>query len=657
MTISKLNSRMRYEPLESRRVPAIWGNPWPQAEALSISFVPDGTTVAGQPSRLAEHLNASIPDDAWQLEILRAFQSWAQHANINLHVTLDEGLPLGSSSALQSAPVHGEFRIAAVDLAHEELAVATPFDLFNDWSGEVLINTDYEFRHGGAGDYDLFTVLLQEAGHALSLPNDGDPSSAMFTTYLSPRTGPSTQDAARLQTLYGRRRDDRFELEIGNENLATSTPISFVQDVDQFAEQDPTQFAEPFVVAGDLTTRVDADTYRVVVPPDLHAFSVVLRTSGISLLTAQVSVYDAQGALVQSRQAADPRSGDLELFVDDALGGGEYFVRVTRSADNAFSVGSYRLAVGNEALEAVFPPSPAFLNDDQGDDDDDDDPTVVALPPRSGVVGPRWDAGYLASLSFDADRDHYSVVAPQGATTASAMVVAAWSLESDQLDPLVEVRVDSPQGATLPAEIVRNELGFFAVQVIGVESGRAYHVTIRAADPSGGHAVGNYFLGIDFRPSQLVLPTLHDGEVTAAAPTQVYWLESDRSQLLHFRLVVQDDATPLGATLLMRIFDEDNQLIASQLAHAGETRTFSRLLAEGAYRIEFTGGAENGGPLPDLQYRLDSLKLNDPVGPTLIDGTVIPVGGQDPIDPRPRPREIDARIALRKWPKPPLVYY
>ncbi len=41
-------TRLSVENLEARDVPAIFGNAWPNADQLTMSFAPDGTDVAGR---------------------------------------------------------------------------------------------------------------------------------------------------------------------------------------------------------------------------------------------------------------------------------------------------------------------------------------------------------------------------------------------------------------------------------------------------------------------------------------------------------------------------------------------------------------------------------------------------------------------------------
>ena len=50
--------RLYVEPLEDRTVPVTWGNPWPDATHLTLSFAPDGTAVGDRTSELFRTLDA-----------------------------------------------------------------------------------------------------------------------------------------------------------------------------------------------------------------------------------------------------------------------------------------------------------------------------------------------------------------------------------------------------------------------------------------------------------------------------------------------------------------------------------------------------------------------------------------------------------------------
>src|SRR5262249_32677129 len=90
----KRRETLAVEQLEAREVPSTFGVPWPDAQHLKLSFVPDGTMVDGAPSVLFQSLNATAPTSAWQQEILRAVKTWTSATNINIGLVADDGEPL-----------------------------------------------------------------------------------------------------------------------------------------------------------------------------------------------------------------------------------------------------------------------------------------------------------------------------------------------------------------------------------------------------------------------------------------------------------------------------------------------------------------------------------------------------------------------------------
>src|SRR5690606_11816346 len=121
------------------------GLPWPDATHLTLSFATDGASVGGVASNLQQSLGARSSADAWRTTLARAFQSWAVLGEINVGLVADDGQPVGLPGPLQGRAGAGDLRVSARPLSSNVLAIATPFDLYNGWSGDVVLNSAVPF--------------------------------------------------------------------------------------------------------------------------------------------------------------------------------------------------------------------------------------------------------------------------------------------------------------------------------------------------------------------------------------------------------------------------------------------------------------------------------------------------------------------------------
>ena len=106
--------RLTVETLEARIVRSVLGLPWLDPTHLTLSFAPDGTSIAGDASDLFQTLDSQFPTPAsWQDVIVQAFQTWAAQTNVSVGLTTDSGAPFGVAGLMQGDPRFGDIRIGA----------------------------------------------------------------------------------------------------------------------------------------------------------------------------------------------------------------------------------------------------------------------------------------------------------------------------------------------------------------------------------------------------------------------------------------------------------------------------------------------------------------------------------------------------------------
>ena len=593
-------TRLSVDGLERRDVPATFGIPWANGTALTVSFAPDGADVDGSANELqALMARSGLSAAVWQKEILRAVQAWAARADLNVGVVADDGSPLGADGRPQADPRFGDVRVFAVPLSSGVLAITTPpGDLAGTRTGDIILNSNYNFGVGAGAQRDLYTVFLQEFGHALGIGNSPSATSAMYEFYQGVRTGLSDEDVGRVQALYGARPTRTWEPTGGNDAYSAATPLGG---------------ADVRVTHGDIASATDPDWY-VFTAPVGGTTTITLQASGLSGLAGRVAVFNS--ALVRVGFAAATGPGqDLTLTLN-LREGARYFVRVDEVVGTAFAAGQYKLVVaGTNAASSTVTLGGQAPADDPGSNES------CLTATRLSNVAADGGTAYRAFARLRAgDMDVYKVRAPIPGMNQANVLTATVRAFGD-LAP--QVTVTNALGLPVTATVTADGNGLYTVQVNDAVAGADYHLNV--SSPSG--SVGDYELRADFRSVVTGAHEVASGLLTLLNPQTHGSVEVIGSAQIYFRLTAA--LTPIvGPSVTVKVYDAANRVRFQLTARAGDTVDGVALLGPGWYRVVITA---NGQVLPSVLsgFALAMALLTDPIG----------VPPSDPNQPPEEPKE------------------
>jgi hypothetical protein len=598
-------NRLFVEELESRLTPSPFGQPWPDPGHLTLSFAPDGTSAGGTPSNLFRLLNAQAPTSAWETTILRAFQTWAVNSNVNIGLVSDGGQPLGTTGAVQGDSRFGDIRIAAKTLTSSAVSTASPFSWSGTtWSGDVLLNNLYTFGSNGQGQYDLFTIALHEAGHVFGIEdNTANKNSAMYDSYIGPRTGLSGQDIADIQELYGVRQTS------SNTSFAAATQLGQLQ-----GQQ---------TVQGDINSgNSDYYQFNASVIPLLSSFSIQIKCSGLSLLVPSVSIYDAGFHLIGQATASNPLSNDLTANISPFASGSTFYFKVSGATHDVFSTGAFQATIMPSVLPVlnVVPVVGPLLNNTLSS-------ALVLNRAFGNNNDQRFDYLYKAAIYTPGQQDYYQIQSPSAAAgTTFDMHTLVWARDVNGLHPVIHV-FDGQQNP-LPVQILGNTDGLYSIQIPGAQPNSTYYLEVAALNPNGSNNIGNYELGVKFSlDAPVVLAQLASGVLNSSSQTASDTLTMNENGLFHFALDADNGSTSSSAVVTMTVYNQSGVAVFSISATTGQpTSTGAVYLAAGTYTIGYSVTSSTGTVVP-VNYWLFGEILSDPIGPYMSSSSNNSTGG------------------------------
>ncbi|MCA9194865.1 MAG: matrixin family metalloprotease, partial [Planctomycetales bacterium] len=362
LTLEQLQPRLTLDGTAS----AAGAYPWLNVGDLTYSFVPDGTRLANEESRLFEELSPTGSEQQWQGEFSAAFAEWLSSLGVQAQQVGDSGDEFGTYGPTQGDTRFGDIRIGAIPLATNVLAEAIPHSIVTQgtWAGDILLNSNANWETL----QQVFSVALHEIGHVLGMQHSTDAASPMYYHGVYNAEHPTSKDIAAIKKLYS-------GVHIGNgdgddsENHSSGDGDS-IEGSDEWHESPDYQFnsnnsvlliAEPgtarYVASGELTAENPIELFELASIGEIdHAeyLNIIVSSTGVGGLIPDIVLYDLSGDTLQTR-TLHRVNGVVVLQAKGVEPSHRYYLAIKGSAgESRYQVGGFQL-MAEYGLTALVP--------------------------------------------------------------------------------------------------------------------------------------------------------------------------------------------------------------------------------------------------------------------------------------------------------------
>jgi hypothetical protein len=345
------------ESLEDRfLLYATTGDLWSKPIRITLSLMPDGTSIGGVPSNLQQTLNKRFATADWQAQILDAAASWEKAANLNVSLVTDDGSPVGVSGDQQDDPRFGDIRIGGFAMSSKTLAFAylpPPSNGGTD-AGDIFFNTSISWQINGK-TYDLRTVALHELGHALGMGHSAISTAVMWPSYTGSKQALTTDDISGIRTIYGAHQPDSFDATAPNNTASTATDLSSYIGTNGQVTLPSLDITAPLTIGSP-----DVDWYNLTIPATTTGTMVVqMQSAGLSLLSPSLAVFNSTGTTILGQQSSSNLGDTVTVTLQSVSPSQVYKIRCQGSTTADWGFGAYGLQVnlGSYSLSPIPPPN------------------------------------------------------------------------------------------------------------------------------------------------------------------------------------------------------------------------------------------------------------------------------------------------------------